>query len=105
MADLTIKQHDTYPPLTAALKTSGVAIDLTTATAVKVILKGATVTVTGTCTVTGASTGAVSYQWVTGDTAVADTYNGEFEVTWSDGKIETIPNDSYFTVVIKADLG
>lgn len=106
---ITIKQHDTWPPLVAILSDANGVIDLTTATTVKLLLKslgaGSTV-VSGTCTVDAPPTqGQVTYDWQPADTASVNTFNGEFEITWSNGKITTVPNDSYFTVEIKADLG
>ena len=105
MADLTVKQHDTWPPVRATLSDASGPIDLTGATQIKLILKGATVTITGNCTVVSAPAGTVSYTWAAGDTAVAGDYQGEFEITWPGGKVETVPNDSYLAVTIKADLG
>lgn len=110
MADITIKQHDTWPPLEAALTEGADAtpVDLTGST-VKVILKSGgagTTVITGPCTFIGpASAGTVRYTWVPGDTDLVNTLSGEFEVTWADGTITTFPNDAYFTVEIKADLG
>jgi hypothetical protein len=108
MADLTIKQHDTHPPIDAILKAAGVPIDLTTATQVKILAKNATGSVTwsGTCTITSAAGGAVRYVLTgTTDTATVNTYSLEWEITWATGKITTVPNDSYLTLEIKADLG
>lgn len=107
MADYTLKQHDTWPPIQATLRDAAGPINLTTATTVKLLLKTITgsVSVVGTCTVVNASGGVVSYSWIPADTATANSYNGEFEITWSDGKLTTVPNDSYFTVEVKADLG
>lgn len=102
-----IKQHDTYPALTATLSDIVGPINLTGAT-VKVILKTAGVTpttITGACTITNATAGAVSYLWVAADTASVNTFQGEFEITFANGRISTVPNDSYFSVDIKADLG
>lgn len=45
----TWKRFDTYPPFVAALTSAGSFVDLTAATAIKTILKGATAEVTGTC--------------------------------------------------------
>lgn len=107
MADLTIKQHDTWPPVEATLSDANGPVNLTGA-AVKLILKsagaGATV-VSGSCTIVSAVAGTVRYDWISADTASVNTLSGEFEVTWSTGKITTFPNDAYFSVEIKADLG
>jgi hypothetical protein len=104
MASLTLKQHDNWPPLNATLSDAVGPMDLTGAT-VKLILVGVTVTITGACTLVDAVNGVVRYTWANGDLAVAGDYSGEFEVTFSTGKIETFPSDSYFTLTVKADLG
>lgn len=106
MADVTIKQHDTYPPLAATLSDAVGPVNLTGST-VRVILKdraGPTV-LAAACTITNAAGGKVSYNWLPADTAAARVYDGEFEVTWGDGTITTFPNDAYFSVEVKADLG
>ena len=103
--DLTLKQHDTYPPLRATLSASDGPIDLTTATQVKVILRTDAVILTGVCTIENAPLGVVRYDWAVGDLAVAGDYDGEFEITWNTGRIETVPNDDYILFRVKADLG
>lgn len=61
--------------------------------------------ITGNCTVPAPkSSGQVEYDWLTGDTQVSDTYNVEFEITWSGGGIETVPNAGYAQIVIQDDL-
>lgn len=103
--DFSIKQHDTWPPLQATLTDQDGPINLTNATAVRLIMKGSTVTVTGGCTVVDPVNGVVSYAWAVGDLAVADNYQVEFEITWNTGTIETVPNDGYMNVSVVADLG
>ena len=109
MADFSIKQNDTWPALEATLRDKNGVINLTTATEVRLLLKGtrrnAPASVAGVCTIVDAAAGEVSYEWIAADTAVADTYNGEFEIAWGDGSIGTVPNDRYFSLVIKPDLG
>lgn len=113
MADFTIKQNDTWPPLTATLKgKGGAAIDLTEASQVRILLKSDTVTVkTGPVDITNASLGEISYEWEgasgeePADTAVAGTYKMEFEITWALGKVQSVPNDSYKELEIVEDLG
>lgn len=112
MADNTlrnIKQHDTWPTLDAVLKDgNGDPIDLTAATQVKVLAKNSTGSVTwsGTCTITSAPAGAVTYTF-TGvtDTSTVNSYDAEFEITWTSGKITTVPTVGYFKIVVGADLG
>jgi hypothetical protein len=105
MADYTIKQHDNFPSLVANLSDANGEVDLTAAVSVKFIAVSATHTITGTCTVTGAATGEITYTWAAGDTDFAGDYQVEFEVTWPSSKKQTFPNDSYKSLTIKADLG
>ncbi len=62
-------------------------------------------TVEGACSITDADTGEVTYTWAAGDTASSGTYDLEFEITWADGGVETVPSSGYETVVIEDDLG
>ena len=39
------------------------------------------------------------------DVGVAGTYRAEFEVTYSDGRKQTYPNNCYLTIEILPDLG
>jgi hypothetical protein len=107
LTDFTIKQHDTHPSLEATLTDQDGAINLTTATTVKLLLKTPTggTAISGTCAIVSAVAGTVRYDWTAPNTADVNTFDGEFEITWSNGKITTVPNDSYFSVEIKADLG
>ena len=102
----TMKKGDTAPALRYRLEPS--TIDLTGATVVfnmkasggtAVVTRGAAVIVTATKTPT------VEYQWSAGDTATSGTYNAEFEVTYSDGTIETFPRSGYIAGTIGDDLG
>lgn len=107
MADFTLKQNDTWPPLEAVLTDANGAVNLTGAS-VRMILKSAgagSTVIQGACTIVSAVEGRVRYTWLAADTSLVNTLSGEFEVTWGDGKITTFPNDGYFTVEIKADLG
>lgn len=109
MADWTIKQHDTYPPLgPVTLGDSLGVINLTTAAAVRLRMKTSTGTAwpgVGECDILDAAGGIVQYDWDSGDTATVNTYSAEFEIEWATGDLQTVPNDSYFEVEIKADLG
>lgn len=46
----------------------------------------------------------LSYQRVAGDTDTAGVCRAEFEVTYSDGKIETFPNSEYIQINVMPDL-
>ena len=49
--------------------------------------------------------GRVKYVWQTGDTDTAGTFQGEFEVTYTSGEIETFPNDGYIGIEVLDDIG
>jgi len=48
--------------------------------------------------------GRVRYAWQTGDTDTPGTFQGEFEVTYSTGEIETFPNDGFLAIEIIDDI-
>ncbi len=110
MADAAIilKRHDTWPPVQATLTDSGGPIDLTSAVSVEFIMKGMTSStlVTGACTVVTPLSGLVQYAWAIGDTAIADSYQVEFEITWDVGppaKTQTVPSSLAGDQVIQID--
>lgn len=108
-----IKRNDTLPVLKAQLLQSdgGTPIDLTAATSVSLVMKpvGAAPTDPPTfknaCVVTDDALGQVEYRWAAADTADSGSYNGEFEVAWSGGAIQTLPLSDYFQIVVVSDLG
>jgi hypothetical protein len=110
MADVTIKTGDTYPPLEYTLDNDGAPVNLTAADSVRLILKhtDTDTVIEGAANVDDAAAGDVSYDWAAGDTDEAGEYEGEWEVTWDAGAtpplIQTFPNDSYFSLEMKADL-
>jgi hypothetical protein len=96
MADFTIRQDDTLPNLVATLKNAaGTGIDLSTGvTGVKFIMNNiasGTNKVNAACTITTPASGIVTY--------------GEFQITYTSGKILTCPNATYVTIDVIADLG
>ena len=95
-----IKQNDTAPAITATLYENSVAVDLTGAT-VKFHMGSI---VDAAATVVSASEGKVKYQWQATDTATVGEYNAEFEVTFSDGTIETFPNDGFLRIIITSEV-
>jgi hypothetical protein len=93
-----IKQNDTWPPLQATLQQAidGVTspIDLTGAT-VKFMMRpvaGGAATVNAAATIVGsAANGVVQYQWLATDTATVGDYVYEWQITFGDGKVATVP--------------
>jgi len=61
--------------------------------------------VNGDAVVSDGENGTAYYAWNAEDTANAGSFKAEFEVTYTDGSIETFPNDGYITIEIDPDLG
>lgn len=104
-ATFYIKQNDTSPAIEFQLDP---VVDLTGATVVfNMAQQDGTAKISrGVASVVGAAAdGIVKYDWSDGDTDTAGTFFGEFEVTYSDGSIETFPNADNIAVVITSDLG
>jgi len=103
----TIKKNDTSPQIAATLQDgAGNAIDLTSAT-VRFHMKkigASTASTDAAATVIDANAGSVKYEWVATDTANAGTFQAEFEVTYTNGGVETFPNDQSIAIVITEDL-
>ena len=103
----TIKKNDTSPQIAAILQDGdGTAIDLTGAT-VRFHMKkigASTASTDAAATVVNADAGSVKYEWVAADTANAGTFQAEFEVTYTNGGVETFPNDQSIAIVITEDL-
>lgn len=97
MVDFKITQNDLYPAISGVCKDDdGNLVDLTGAS-VKFHMKepgSDVVKVNANGSVIGSETdGRVAYQWEVGDTDTSGNFQGEFEVTHSDGKPETFPSD------------
>lgn len=105
MADYTIKRNDTAPAIEVTLKDANGPIDLTNAKAIHIYLKSASLLVkTSTMTVVDAEAGEVKYVWQKEDLKEAGTYDMEFEITWEDDTVTTIPSTGYNSLEVEADL-
>jgi hypothetical protein len=106
-----IKQNDTASFLTRDLKDAfGSPVNVTGAS----VVFSMRVKPAGTMKITrqdgvivNAGIGRVRYEWNSGDgdTNTADEYEGEFQVTYANGKIQTFPNDGHIPIVITDDVG
>jgi hypothetical protein len=102
-----LKQNDTSPSIqTTLLDGNGFAVDITGNLGVTFHMRDSagTVVIDTAATVITAATGIVRYDWLPADTATSGTFQAEFEVTYSDGKVETFPNASYIEVIITDDI-
>ena len=110
----TIKDGDLAPPLQVTLTDSaGVKIDLTGNLGIQFQMKlrqhaaseAVPLKVDAAGTVVGAPTdGVVKYDWISGDTDAVGDYIAEFRITQSDGKPRTVPNPTFITVRVVADI-
>jgi len=106
-----IKQNDTASFLTRDLKDAfGAPVNVTGASVVfsmRVKPAGTMKITRETGVIVNAGIGRVRYEWASdgSDTDTADEYEGEFQVTYANGKIQTFPNDGHIPIVITDDVG
>lgn len=108
MQTFYIKQHDTSPSLRAFLKNpDGSAMVLTEASVCFNMLSssGEVVVSRGDVRVIDELLGEVQYDWQVTDTDAPGLCQAEFEVTFSNGRVETIPNHESLAISIAPDLG
>lgn len=113
MADFEIKEGDTSPAIKYQLQDEdGNPVDLSGANVRFMMRLGSADTLkidtseSGAVAVTDAAGGIVEYAWQVDDTDAAGTYQAEWEVTYSDGSVETFPNTEDFIIIgINKDLG
>lgn len=110
----TIKQHDTWPFLTFAFKDAlGVPINCIPYT-VRLLIRNRQKLVVVDAVIGAVDSDAVwidqntgegEYHWQEEDTEVVGVYQYEFEFTRiSDGKVFTLPQDTYFTFSVTDDI-
>ena len=104
-----IKQNDTASFITRDLKDAfGAPVNVTGA-AVKFSMRvkpAGTVKVDDQdAVIVTAGTGRVRYEWTAANTNTADEYEGEFQVPYANGKIQTFPNDGHIPIVVTDDIG
>ena len=104
MATHTVKRNDTSQAWTDTLTLNGSAINLVGCTVKLIISHEHGTVVSWSATVVSAAAGTVSYQPVTADVATAETLKLEWEITYPDLTVLTVPNDSYITLKIIPDL-
>jgi len=103
-----IKQNDDRPLLDAFLRDDrDRPVDLTGATVLfhmRLATDNSVKINGGSVTVVAATAGSVRYTFTTSNTDTAGIYEAEFQVTFSDGTVQTFPNDGYITIVITDDV-
>lgn len=103
-----IKRNDDTPTLDVALQDDrGRPVNVTGATVVFHMRNTSDDSVKvdgGTVSAITATKGEVRYEWTTTNTNTAGTFEGEFEVTFSGGEIQTFPNNGYIDIIILEDV-
>jgi hypothetical protein len=56
-------------------------------------------------TILDAAGGRVRHSWVSGETAAANNYAGEWEVLWPSSRKQSFPTTGTFFVTVEADQG
>lgn len=90
--DYTIRDEDNQP------------VNLSGSTVKFVMGKKNKMIVNSPAIIDNAASGEVSYQLKPEDTLVSGNFQAEFEVTFSDGKVKTYPNNGYIIVTIQPNL-
>lgn len=101
-----IKQNDTSPTIRATLKGAGNATLNLSGASVYFRMKRSSgdTLIEGAAEIFDPTEGTVQYAWEAGDTSVAGTYKAEFELTYSDGKVETFPNLGSISITITPEI-
>ena len=103
-----IKQNDTRPELDVFLRDDkDRSINVTGATVKFNMRNSADNTVkidTGSVTTVSSTAGRVKYSFTAANTDTAGNFEGEYQVTFVGGLVETIPNDGFIKVIITDDV-
>jgi hypothetical protein len=100
-----LKRNDTKDTISYTVTNlDGSVVNLTGATVKFVMGKNKKLITNAAATIVSAAAGTVSYTLTESDTLSAGTFNAEFEVTFSDGKVKTYPSNGYILVDIQANV-
>lgn len=104
---ITIKQGDTFPTLRAYLQQADSKPIRLNGCSVRFIMidKDGTNIIDSLADVMNEDEGYVRYNWATVDTKDPGEYKAEFEITFQNGAILSVPNDGYFTINIVKQIG
>ncbi len=107
MADFYLRKNDTSPAIRYYLQDhAGNPLNLVGGSVrFHMADQSGTTKVDAAATVEDEDTAEVSYAWAATDTDTAGSYIAEWEITYSDGTVETVPNDGYLSIQIQDDLG
>ena len=108
MTSIKIIQGDTIPLNTQLSWADGTNVDLTSASSVKfMMMKWGSIiaTVSAACTIVTPIEGIVKYTWGAGETDTVGFYQVQWEITYTDGTIYTVPTDGKKYLIITGELG
>lgn len=108
MTVVSYKRGDTAPDFVCVLLDGTTPVDLTAASVrifVRRVSTGVLVVDAAGAIVAPATDGRVRYEWGAADLAASGGYVAEWEVTFSDGKIQTFPGRGHLTLEVTDDLG
>lgn len=107
---MNMKQYDLYPSFRTKLTdVDGNAVDLTSATEVRLLVKNRTAGLKVDAEMTketqsGDTIGIVEYNWAIGDTDTLGSFQVEIQVTFPGGLPQTFPGKGYCKLNINRDL-
>jgi lysophospholipase L1-like esterase len=102
---IQLKRNDTKDTISYKLTNAdNSAVNLTGATVRFVMGRGNVLLTNAEAVIADAATGEVEYALTESDTLTAGMFHAEFEVTFSDGKIKTYPNNGYILVNIQPNV-
>lgn len=102
---ITIKRNDTRINLRAVLSNESGPVNLTGCSVRFLMSKRGFLKIDRQAEIREAQNGQVWFVFEKGDTSEVGGFQAEFEVTFSDGRIETFPNNGYILINIQNDLG
>lgn len=108
MTSIKVIQGDTIPLTTQLNWGDGTYIDLSFASTVKFMMTawGSIIaTVSDECVIVTAAEGIVRYTWHAGETDTVGFYGVQWEITYTDGTIYTVPTDGKKYLIITGELG
>lgn len=100
---INVKRGDTKQYITDTLTLGGAVLDLTTATAVVMVVKKSPV-LRKECDIVNAVAGTIRKRLDNDLSGVAGDWPFEWEAVFPDGKV-TIPTEGYHTLHVSKDLG
>lgn len=105
MSTVTVKRNDSQVEFGDSLTVDGVAVDLTYAIVLFLMLHANGTLVTGTATIDAVpSTGLVTYTATAANLAATGKYRQEWQATFPDGRVLTFPSTGWNTVLVIDDL-